>query len=219
MRHSRSNEESGGGQGAGVRQASTDCASFNWPTCFLANSPRGGFTLIEMLTVVAILSVTSFLVVHIVIKSMELNRLAMGQLTQIITQGRLATRFRTDVAAASGRLDAVGEYVAGTRTLILDYSPGNSPPPSAPQVVWQWDGSRLWRTAFDEDSPARVVVAPEQRYQDVSFAIDEGDDATRIVAGLIPYVLSGNAAASRIKKREKRAVGIEIEAWLGAERR
>lgn len=179
----------------------------------LAHLPaRVGFTLIELLTVLALLSVVGFLVVHLVIKSIELNRLAMNQLTQIITQGDLATMFRTDVAAASGRLDSLGTFVADPQTLILDFAPDSSPPPSAPQVVWQWDGSRLWRTTFDKDVPTRVVVAPEQRFQDVSFDVEQADGATRTRMRLISYVFKKH-------EQRQRPTGVEVEAWLGAERR
>ena len=171
---------------------------------------RAAFTLIEILTVLAIFSVVSLLMFQIITKSIELNRLAMGQLTQLITQGDLTMRFRTDVAAASGQLPSLGTFRSGPETLILDFSPTIGPPPSAAQVIWQWDGSQLWRIGWDDDAPQRVSVVPEERYREVSFATDQEDNGTRITAHLVPFVTA---------KHKKSNPGVVVEALLGADRR
>jgi hypothetical protein len=169
----------------------------------------------------AILSVVSFLLIHVIVKSIQLNRLAMSQLTQIITQSDLATRFRNDVAAASGRLDSAGEFVAGDHTLILDFSPLESPSPSAPQVVWQWDGTRLWRATLGQSGPARVVVAPEERYRDVAFSFDKQSDRLRLRLELEPYSLQEPKGLLSEEEKEswRQRRRIVVEAYAGADRR
>jgi prepilin-type N-terminal cleavage/methylation domain-containing protein len=171
---------------------------------------RAAFTLIEILTVLAIFSVVSLLMFQIITKSIELNRLAMGQLTQLITQGDLTLRFRTDVAAASGQLESLGTFRSGPETLILDFSPTTGPPPSAAQVIWQWDGRQLWRIGWDDDAPQRVSVVPEERYREVSFALDQAAGGTRVTARLLPFVTA---------KHKTSIPGVVVEALLGADRR
>ena len=173
-----------------------------------------------MLTVLAIFSVVSLLMTQIIIKSMELNRLAIGQLTQLITQGDLARRFRADVAAASGHLESLGSYQSGSNTLILDFTPTTSPPPSARQVIWQWDGTELLRITWNEDSPQPVPQTPEQRYRRVWFETDQQDDSLQVRVRLEPYWLRDPKELPEDQREGwKRRHDLVVEAFVGADRR
>lgn len=203
-----------------LRKACVNGAGRRTGACVSPSSRRAGFTLIELLTVLAIFSVVSLLMTQIIIKSMELNRLAIGQLTQLITQGDLTRRFRSDVAAASGRLESLGSYQSGSDTLILDFTPTASPPPSTRQVIWKWDGTKLLRITWNEDSPQEVPLTPEQRYRHVWFETVQQDDALQARVRLEPYSLREPKALPEDQREDwKRRHDLVVEAFVGADRR
>jgi prepilin-type N-terminal cleavage/methylation domain-containing protein len=116
------------------------------------NSRRRGFTLIEMLVVVALLGVLMTLTATVLWGSIRIERADADVFQRILAQGSLADQFRSDVAHSVAALDQWEEFQAGSECLILRLE-------SKQHIVYQWDKKQLTRVEFNGTNKSEQMVS------------------------------------------------------------
>ena len=107
-------------------------------TTTLLSPRRPGFTLLEMLVVMAALvAITGVLAVALA-GALKLERASAGALDRLGAERDLADRFRADVAQAADAPERWQEDVAGPTCLVLARGGGR-------HVVYRWEEGRLER--------------------------------------------------------------------------
>ncbi len=99
---------------------------------------RWGFSLIEMVVVMAALALLMTLVTLTLAGIISSEKLTAGVTQRLMRQQALADQFRADVAGASAGLASWKDWTAGPDCLILRQ-------PGGRHVVYLWRGERLQR--------------------------------------------------------------------------
>jgi prepilin-type N-terminal cleavage/methylation domain-containing protein len=81
--------------------------------------PRRGFTLVEMVVVLAALGLVLLLVAGILVGVLRTEQMVAGVSHRLTLESALADQFREDVALASAAPETLGEQTAGPELLIL----------------------------------------------------------------------------------------------------
>jgi Tfp pilus assembly protein FimT len=116
---------------------------------------RTAFTLIEMLGVMAMLTMLLGFGMTLLLTAMRADQAASAMLRDLVRNAELADQFRTDVARADVAPERLGELTAGPTCLIL--GAGNK------HVIYQWKDHRLTRTerGAGPETSRRVTINPE----------------------------------------------------------
>jgi prepilin-type N-terminal cleavage/methylation domain-containing protein len=88
------------------------------------NRPRSGFTLLELLAVMACLGIVLCFGTVLLVASMRTDRMIVETMGQVRRHSELADQFREDVAKAIDAPAEAAAHVAGSNCLILQ-QPGN----------------------------------------------------------------------------------------------
>jgi prepilin-type N-terminal cleavage/methylation domain-containing protein len=115
-----------------------------------------GFTLLEMIVVLALVSVLMLLIAASLWGAVKIERADAAVLARIQVQSQLADLFREDISSALECPDAVGETAAGPECLILKVGDGR-------HVVYRWYGDRLTRRELGgaDETPRALSVGGE----------------------------------------------------------
>src|SRR6201995_2036484 len=116
---------------------------------------RTAFTLIEMLGVMAMLTMLLGFGMTLLLTAMRADQAASATLRDLSRNAELADQFRTDVARSDAAPERLGEVTAGPTCLIL--GSGDS------HVIYQWKDHRLTRTerGTGPETSRPVAVDPE----------------------------------------------------------
>jgi prepilin-type N-terminal cleavage/methylation domain-containing protein len=132
---------------------------------------RRGFTLIEMLVVLALLTILTGILVLLLKETLQIERSQARGFDKVLQNNALADQFRADVAQAENTSKEWQTFKADRRTLILQMPDGN-------HVVYVQQGDTLLRRAF-ENGKESVRTLPLGSDVDVEFAGD-GDNLNLI---------------------------------------
>jgi prepilin-type N-terminal cleavage/methylation domain-containing protein len=132
---------------------------------------RAGFTLLEMLVVMAALGLLMVLIAGLLTGLVRAERAASEDFQRLLVQSALADRFREDVSRAVDAPERLGEQEAGQACLILRR-------PDKSHIVYRWTGSELTRQERPLQEAAQVMpVGGEQ----VSATFLRGEPDNRVV--------------------------------------
>lgn len=144
---------------------------------------RGGFTLLEIVVVMALLSVILMLIAVTVVGATRIERASADAHLRAAAWQELADRFRADVAGADAAPATRGGRDAGPHALFLQV---NGQP-----VAYRWDAGRLQRSAGPNvDESARQLPLGSDRLS-VEFA-RSGPDGRLITLRLFETRGEGN---------------------------
>lgn len=104
-------------------------------------TPRRGFTLFEIVTVMAALGAAMGLLTVVLWGSLRLEKASAADLQGLSLRQALAEQFRADVGQATEAPAAWNGHAAGPDRLILFLGPSR-------RVVYHWQTDRLTRTEF-----------------------------------------------------------------------
>jgi prepilin-type N-terminal cleavage/methylation domain-containing protein len=108
---------------------------------------RAGFTLLEMLTVIFVMSIVFTFGGTILLAALRVDQAGAATLRFLAWRAELADQFRADVGGADSTPERLGELSRSPQCLILHWSDGT-------HVIYQWDGEqrlqRIVRTANGE---------------------------------------------------------------------
>src|SRR5579862_3328402 len=103
---------------------------------------RCGFTLIEMLVVMALLTMLTGILVLLLKETLQIERSQAKGFDKALQNNALADQFRADVAQAESASQVWQTFKADRRTLILQMPDGD-------HVVYVQQGDTLLRRAFE----------------------------------------------------------------------
>lgn len=117
---------------------------------------RGGFTLVEMLIVMAALGVCMAMGTALILTTLRADKVGEGVSNRVSRRAELGRQFRADVSRAGAASDTLGDHTAGPTHLILAM-------PGGAAVVYRWDGYTLERVERTTAGETRrtVPVGPE----------------------------------------------------------
>ena len=115
------------------------------------NRARAGFTLLEVATVIAGISVILIFAGITVVTVVKTGRSSATALQTLTVQKELADQFRTDVAHATAAPDEFGRYRAGPACLLLRLAHDDI-------VVYRWESGLLERSLLARSGPTRWQV-------------------------------------------------------------
>jgi hypothetical protein len=111
---------------------------------------RPGFSLIEMIAVIAGLTVATTLGTVILIGAFQVERSAAATLQRVNDRAGLADLFRDDVSTAVAAPESLGDVKAGPTFLLLRQPDGS-------HVVYRWIENHLERGVLPETAAPRPV--------------------------------------------------------------
>jgi len=129
---------------------------------------RTGFTLIEILVVMAVMTVALGLGTTLLLAAMRTDQVGTATLHRLSWRAQLADQFRADVAGAAAAPDRLGDRTAGPACLILRT-------PAGTHVVYQWQGAKLIRIVGTGDTETRTPVVPDVPELSGEFIRTDGD--------------------------------------------
>jgi prepilin-type N-terminal cleavage/methylation domain-containing protein len=103
---------------------------------------RRGFTLVELLCVMAMLAVIGLVMALLLRETLDVERMQTAGFDQMLQRNALADQFRADVAQAEKVLAEWRDYKGGADTLILQKSKDS-------HVVYRWNEGSLQRKSFE----------------------------------------------------------------------
>ena len=124
---------------------------------------RRGFTLIEMLVVMALLTMLTGVLVLLLKETLQVERLQAKAFDKVLQDSALADQFRADVAQAESAPREWRDFKADRRTLILQMPDGD-------HVVYLQQEDTLLRRAF-ENGKESVRTLPLGSNVDVEFKL------------------------------------------------
>ena len=116
----------------------------------IATPNRHGFTLLELLCVMALLSVLGVVFGILLKQTLDVERAQAAGFNRLLQNKALADQFRADVARADKAPDAWQQHAANAQTLILQMKEGD-------HVVYAWRKGELIRESIDA---SKLVVRP-----------------------------------------------------------
>jgi prepilin-type N-terminal cleavage/methylation domain-containing protein len=122
---------------------------------------RHGFSLIEMLCVMGLLTVLGGIMVVLLRETLAIDHLQDENLDRMVASNSLADQFRADVAGADSVSPALHEFRTSPATLILRM-------PSGAHVVYSWREQKLSRIVF-ADKKAEQYLPVDATRTDVEF--------------------------------------------------
>lgn len=128
---------------------------------------RGGFSLIEMLVVLAALAMLMGLSFTLLFGMVRTDRVGEGTLRRINRRAEIADQFRDDVHAAIDMPAERGEYRAGPTCLILKQG-------DASWVVYQAEPGRLIRIVQSGGTSTRTPIRLASEESDAEFSRIDG---------------------------------------------
>jgi prepilin-type N-terminal cleavage/methylation domain-containing protein len=158
------------------------------------STPRRGFTLLELLLVMTVLSITLSFAGVLVLAAMRVDQMSAETMHRLTRSTQLADIFRDDVANSVSAPDSLGDYRRGPTCLILQ-QPGDR------SAVYQFKDGMIERIARTSDGETRRPIALGPMEATVEF---DGDGAIIIL---------------RITERHRGMPGLrtEIKATLGGD--
>jgi prepilin-type N-terminal cleavage/methylation domain-containing protein len=126
---------------------------------------RRGFTLVEMLVVMALVVLLSGLMAKLLIETLGVERFQRQAFDKTLQDNALADQFRADVAQAESTPDQWRDYQAGKDTLILQL-------PKGEHVVYRWQENSLRRLAFAPKSKTERNVPTGDENTELAFIHD-----------------------------------------------
>ncbi len=161
---------------------------------------RRGFTLMEMVVVISMLSVMMLVIAATLWGAVKTERADAAQFHRITVQTQLADQFRGDVRGAMECVDTFRELSAGLACLILKMGPDR-------HLVYQWTGERLTRTEFAVEAQTISLPVGGDR---ISVEFVQSSSADRVVQ--LRLLESRGVGSSR------RTWPVEIDAFVGGDR-
>jgi hypothetical protein len=116
-----------------------------------AREVRPAFTLLHIVSVMALWSIFLLLGGAILVSILKIGRSATEDLQILIVQRTLADQFRTDVAQATSAPDRLDGDRAGPQCLILQGPDGRS-------VVYRWQADRLQRIQRNGEKKSETAL-------------------------------------------------------------
>lgn len=157
---------------------------------------HSGITLVEVVTVLALMTLAGTLFTEVFLSAQRLNRYSQNRFDRLSNLGTMGASFRADVAAATAVVDQLGDYRSGSDTLILSFLPDKSPIPQASQVIWHWKpieqeegnqgGGRLQRIRWEGRVAQPVWVSLHEQYEEASFQITKQGETSVVTMRLRP---------------------------------
>ncbi|MCI0462552.1 MAG: type II secretion system GspH family protein [Gemmataceae bacterium] len=135
--------------------------------------PRRGFTLVEILCVIILLSVLGGILVVLLNETLAVQETQAESHQRLVAQSTLADQFRADVARAEKAPRMWRNYKAGRETLILQNKNGG-------HVLYLWDKGRLERRAIEGEKELTQVVLAGDRQVGVEFIQDSAPRLVRL---------------------------------------
>ena len=163
---------------------------------------RRGFTLIEMVVVISMLSVLILLIAATLWGAVKVERADSAMFHRMTVQAQLADQFREDVGRATDLPESLGDLVASSTCLILKMS-------TDAHVVYRWKNDRLDRVQIKGTEESFLVLPVGGEHVAVEF--DRSNRAKHLVA--MRLIESRGPAASH------RDWPVEISAALGGDNR
>ena len=167
---------------------------------FATDSGRSGFTLIESMVVMVLITVFFLLIAAILWGAIKIERADAAAFDRLVAQSALADQFRQDVAEAVEAPQSLNDLTAGPACLILKMAEGGS-------VTYRWDNGSLRRKELvgTEVSHRSVPVGRE----DVSVEFARSSTEGRLI--ILRLIEWRGAGGSRGEHR------IEFSAALGGD--
>jgi prepilin-type N-terminal cleavage/methylation domain-containing protein len=109
---------------------------------------RRGFTLLELVAVMTVLTLVMALSCVIAVTTVRLGRSGAASLQSLLAYKELADQFRADVASATEAPAEFGRRKAGPACLLLKNPKGDC-------IVYEWDSQRLERSLLTNGDPER----------------------------------------------------------------
>jgi prepilin-type N-terminal cleavage/methylation domain-containing protein len=131
----------------------------------MVSPKRVGFTLVEMLVVMAMIVVLGGVMAKLLVETIRAERTQREGLDKILHDHALADQFRIDVAQAESAPEKWRDYVAGKDSLILQM-------PGGGQVVYLWKEKALRHLAVADKTENERRVPTGADGVDVEFSHD-----------------------------------------------
>jgi prepilin-type N-terminal cleavage/methylation domain-containing protein len=147
---------------------------------------RRGFTLTEMLCVMAMLAVIALVMALLLRETLDVERIQTAGFEQMLQRNALADQFRADVAQAEKVLSEWRDYKSGAGTLILQKS-------NASHIVYRWHEGALKRKSFDGDRELERTLPVGGKDIRVEFS----DADSKLVRLRLRMVRDGKAVSGR----------------------
>jgi prepilin-type N-terminal cleavage/methylation domain-containing protein len=147
---------------------------------------RRGFTLTEMLCVMAMLAVIGLVMALLLRETLDVERTQSAGFDQMLQRSALADQFRTDVAQAEKVLDQWRDYKSGPGTLILQKGQDS-------HVVYRWHEGILKRKSFDDDREVERILPVGGKDIGVEFSTAD----SKLVRLRLRLLRDGKAAPGR----------------------
>jgi prepilin-type N-terminal cleavage/methylation domain-containing protein len=158
---------------------------------------RRGFSLVEMLCVMALLAVIGVVMAVLLREILDVERIQASAFDQMLQRNALADQFRADVAQADKVLPQWRDYASGADSLILEQGKDC-------HVVYRWNEGTLKRKIFEGAEELERVLPVGGKQIRVEF-IETGATMVRL---RLHTLQSGKAASGRT---------VEIAAALAGE--
>jgi prepilin-type N-terminal cleavage/methylation domain-containing protein len=115
---------------------------------------RSGFSLVEIVVVMAALGVLMLLGTSILVGTFQVQRAAATALNQLSERNTLADQFRADASRAIAAPDRADQWTANPTCLLLRQAEGG-------HMVYRWQEGRLERSRLPSGETQRLPVGPE----------------------------------------------------------
>jgi len=131
------------------------------------NCRRTAFTLLEMLGVMAMVTLLLGFGMALILTAMRSDQAASATLRDLAHHGELADQFRADVARADAAPDSLGDLQAGPACLILHTGKEH--------VAYRWRDGKLVRAVRGDGPETSRPVALSKENTTVEFVRTAGD--------------------------------------------
>jgi type II secretory pathway pseudopilin PulG len=134
---------------------------------------RGGFSLLELLSVIWVLSLLLFLGITTLVGAMKIEQTITAAANRQMQRTMLADQFRSDVATAVATPDQLDRFQASRDCLILRLADGNT-------VIYRFEASRLERAEVVQDGVTALWVSQGPALGSVEF-VSTGESGQRLL--------------------------------------
>lgn len=163
------------------------------------NGARPGFTLVEMLCVMALLMLLSGILTLLILGTLEIERTQAAGFDRLLQNKALAEQFRADVSAAADAPAQWQGHVADAHRLILHMKTGE-------HVVYVWQDKSLRRQAYTNNQTSEVTLPVGGLNVEVEFVPAESN--AKLIRLRLHMLRQGKLAAGE---------SLEIAAALGGD--
>jgi prepilin-type N-terminal cleavage/methylation domain-containing protein len=153
----------------------------------ISSLARRGFSLIELLCVILLISVIGGLLTLILKETLEVERVQAAGFQQLLLSNALADQFRADVAQAESAPPRWGKYKSDEQTLILQMKKEH--------VVYLWEDDKLQRFAIDDQQTLERTLPVSGNRVEVKFVHDAAN--AKLIRLQIRVVREGNAVPAQ----------------------